>query len=66
MINEKLDWFKAFIKFQEKTLKPIHYFHSQERYFPFDLASKKTSKGTGWASSRASSACARTSQWKET
>jgi hypothetical protein len=31
MLNEKLDWAKAFVKFQEKTLKPIYYFHSQQR-----------------------------------
>lgn len=45
MLNEKLDWAKAFVKFQEKTLKPIYYFHSQERYLFLNKALKKTYKG---------------------
>lgn len=32
MLNERLEWSKAFIKFQEKHLKPIHYFQSVQRY----------------------------------
>jgi hypothetical protein len=41
MLNEKLDWSKAFIKFQEKTLKPIHYFHSQDRSATLNAGSRK-------------------------
>lgn len=32
MMVEKLEWSKAFIKFQEKNLKPIFYIQSQQRY----------------------------------
>jgi hypothetical protein len=32
MIYQKLEWSKAFIKHQEKYLKPIHYFKLQARY----------------------------------
>ena len=41
MLNEKLDWAKAFVKFQEKTLKPIYYLHSQQRYSDDNIDLKK-------------------------
>jgi hypothetical protein len=31
MMVEKLEWSKAFIKFQERSLKPIYYFQAQQR-----------------------------------
>lgn len=54
MLNEKLDWAKAFVKFQEKTLKPIYYFHSQQRYFYIYLDLKKILRKASWETSKAS------------
>jgi hypothetical protein len=31
MLNEKLEWAKTFMRFQEKNLKPIFYFQTQEK-----------------------------------
>jgi hypothetical protein len=41
MASERLEWAKTFIRFQEKNLKPIFYFQSQDRYFPAYQGSRK-------------------------